>query len=1316
MRPMARHSKRKPKPRRKAPKRERTERRPALDLDELWQRVRAGAATVAGVRYQLAVSAFLLAGARGHLELEELTPEGLEDVDCRLNGGSRLLVQAKDRAAGAGRFGPAELRSALEHAKDALRLDQRARFAVITDAELTAGLAETSFDRSVAEALPDSAARLLEERDAAEAAELKSALTRSHLIRLEWLDVHEEARRRIEASYELPPVLAGLAHVALLEELSAAASDQRLRQRESALRLRPSDLDALVQRLRAIVDVDGLMRAEREGLIAAVDFTRPIDLPPERFLLGVDVEPGHIAAGLDVVRAGELEQIFAGLRDDQYVVIAGPSGAGKSALLWRAAYELGGRFRLLRLRQAALAELPELVRYIEAQRPSAQAPLLVCGDDVGRPALAAWEDAVDRLLELPGVHILGAVREEDFRASLLRGRARVIRPVLDRRLANEVVAQLERRDTAFALEFEEAFSRADGLLMEFLALLIEGRRLRDIVNAQVEERLVPERTAEREVLRHVCTAHSNGVALPATALTSLPVRADQLPAALRRLEDEFLLRHLEGDRWVGLHELRSRAVANRLHDLPPPSEGQTLGVLLRLVGHRDKRTLIVAAALGGHDLAPLMAAAKEVLASNHLDAAGIYDLLDGFVEAEELVHARACLWLVRERAPMLDAVSVLPLLQMIKDGWVDSLKGLPSGEAIDELAASLPARPQSLAAAAASHLPEPQLEAAVAASPPREAVRLLELLAFLGRRLAIEPVCHLIEHARVERDIETWTRAVGALAQATPESVRDLTRIAGPLEARLDAIANARGDILGWRVSGLGRKQTVRIEASEYGEGRLNDRLVGICRLVYDGCPELEQVTVIALAADGSKSVQPDAEKSPTRRYVLNPIRDIRRNVAFDEALHRLTAADSWSERLRRHEVLVGMIETALEDAIPRLLNPHDNTARIRDWLEIVDRIRAEAGALLSVPLPASASVDRTDRAKGVLDRLSLALTQLGEAVATNDLSNLLGIGSQLQSAFGRIEEATEGALGASTEMKEWPLVQRLLVQLERLRAATDLAAGLLLALEHDRSLLRQVPRRKGETWRDVARDVIERTRGELLAQERVAIEDAVVGLGCDLRLVSHQRPGEVRPVNDRWLLVSDFEQWQAASERLLSLPGDVQLAVGFRAYTSAAVEGVVLPVFTRMLGSLNSKPFLYPVGPEDAVALAEQAGVDHLRSPVVDEALAVFGLIGEASHLAACYRLRDGRFSREIEREAAVTALEKAREALERVTNAGVRSNLFEALRAVEAELGGSRSRSLAAEMQEAAFKQEDNRASRLAAAVIVAAVDAALREPPAR
>jgi hypothetical protein len=158
-----------------------------------------------------------------------------------------------------------------------------------------------------------------------------------------------------------------------------------------------------------------------------------------------------------------------------------------------------------------------------------------------------------------------------------------------------------------------------------------------------------------------------------------------------------------------------------------------------------------------------------------------------------------------------------------------------------------------------------------------------------------------------------------------------------------------------------------------------------------------------------------------------------------------------------------------------------------------------------------------------------------------------------------------------------------------------------------------------------------------------------------------------------------------------------------------------MLPVFTRMLGKLDLKPFLYPVDPGDAAALAAQARVDHLRSRLVDEALLTFGLIAEASQLAACYRLRDSRFSRDRERDKAVAALERARDSVERVTDADLSSSLMEALQAVEAEIDDRRGDSLAAEIQEAVFEQKDNRASRLAAAIIVAAVDAALREPEA-
>ncbi len=146
------------------------------------------------------------------------------------------------------------------------------------------------------------------------------------------------------------------------------------------------------------------------------------------------------------------------------------------------------------------------------------------------------------------------------------GPAARLRLISHEPLAAEVVAQLQSRNVPLKLEPNEAIKRADGLLMEFLALLVSGRRLESIVRAQAE-RLSADRTCEREVLRAVCTAHAQGVTVAANVLSELVSKPDELPAALHRLEQEFVLRRIDNQQWGALHELRSRVVKDRLHEL-----------------------------------------------------------------------------------------------------------------------------------------------------------------------------------------------------------------------------------------------------------------------------------------------------------------------------------------------------------------------------------------------------------------------------------------------------------------------------------------------------------------------------------------------------------------------------------------------------------------------------------------------------------------------------------------------------------------------------------------------------------------------------
>src|SRR3546814_18565315 len=55
-----------------------------------------------------------------------------------------------------------------------------------------------------------------------------------------------------------------------------------------------SDTETSIRDVLATIDIDAIERALRDGVCEPVDFLTPLDDP--NFYLGVDVEPGHIAA------------------------------------------------------------------------------------------------------------------------------------------------------------------------------------------------------------------------------------------------------------------------------------------------------------------------------------------------------------------------------------------------------------------------------------------------------------------------------------------------------------------------------------------------------------------------------------------------------------------------------------------------------------------------------------------------------------------------------------------------------------------------------------------------------------------------------------------------------------------------------------------------------------------------------------------------------------------------------------------------------------------------------------------------------------
>ena len=187
-------------------------------------------------------------------------------------------------------------------------------------------------------------------------------------------------------------------------------------------------------------------------------------------------------------------------------------------------------------------------------------------------------------------------------------------PTLDRELADGIATALAERGVETVVDTAEAFENSDGLLMEFLSMLLTGRRLKQVVEEQVAARLSEDRRTEREILRYVTTAHSAGVAIPAETLELLIPGKDLIPA-LAVLDREHLVTAEAGNHWLGLHELRSAVARDYLHQFPPPDAARTLRRLVENLPVEDACRIIEEYARLHADLVPVAEAVSGILHS-----------------------------------------------------------------------------------------------------------------------------------------------------------------------------------------------------------------------------------------------------------------------------------------------------------------------------------------------------------------------------------------------------------------------------------------------------------------------------------------------------------------------------------------------------------------------------------------------------------------------------------------------------------------------------------------------------------------------------
>ena len=579
---------------------------------EAWiKATRSGARAARGYHYQDTVGAWLSVQIlSAQIDAHSLTPEGKDDLVLVGPAGdhlvqvkskqphvepfsvaeiARLLFEGLTRADG---YGAARVTVLLEHISDLIFSPEWGT--AVFDLPAT-DVVRVEFERLVAEA-------------GATPAEVEAAARKCGYGELGWRRAEREACRRLVELRDLDvpqvaePVLNALRQA--VADTTDANAPAHLTELSTLTR---TDLDRIVTEVLRTTDSSHLAEAIEHGLCSPVDFQATTG--EGHYYEGASTQPRHVGAGLVFQPEGVLDALFDRLSAKGTLILTGPSGVGKSARAWSLVKHVPfvAWYRIDRLRPGDAAVI---ARFTAAMRPSAQAPVGLVFDQLAAGASAEFEELRGRLAQVRHTYLLATVRNEDLVTVLSAHEVAIAAVELDAGTAQGIFASLQERGLAVRSSWREAFEQSDGLTLEFAHILTQGRRLTEVIDAQVNERLIdPGRANEVSILALVCQADTWGVQLPAVALQE---RLQLDDGAMRRSTARLAREHLIADpaegRLRGLHPLRSKAIASAVHRNPPPTEANTRRSLLEIVDDPDVGAIALGALRDGHDPSRVVAA------------------------------------------------------------------------------------------------------------------------------------------------------------------------------------------------------------------------------------------------------------------------------------------------------------------------------------------------------------------------------------------------------------------------------------------------------------------------------------------------------------------------------------------------------------------------------------------------------------------------------------------------------------------------------------------------------------------------------------
>jgi len=564
-----------------------------------WARSRKGADASRGFQFQHVVGALLAVQiADGTLD-GILVPESLDDMV--IETAADTAIQVKSRRTD---LGPSSATTAAKHVIDAWKAsDGRVTTPDIQWVVLEGGIdtAEplTDLARPLVDvlilgsqfhtALTSRASRVLADDEFAD------LLARTRVFSEEWDAIDE---RILEHIASLHPNIDRSGRLLIARsvqvEVATVTSGNTTRSAEERETIDRTRMIGLLESAAELIDVEGLNEALRTGLCSILDWSAGADAG-DSFYEGESTQPGHVANGLVVERLDLLDRLINGNEQRRPVVLTGPSGVGKSAVLWTVPRALRGVtwLRVERLEDDEDANV--MMRLARSLGASAQHPVGFLVDGAGIGQLTRWDRLRARAAVTDGVLLFATVRNEDMiQLGSLAG-VETVDVALDEVSAEVIFSGLQRRGATEALHWKEAFEKSNGLTLEFVYLLTQGKRLQEVIGAQIEDRVRQNRDDELRLLALVSVAHQWGTTLDFERVAeTMGADGGSLRAPIRRLANEHLLIETGGV-LSGLHPVRSSAISDAIHRTPPPILRTTFGSLLDAVDDQQLPRFIASA-------------------------------------------------------------------------------------------------------------------------------------------------------------------------------------------------------------------------------------------------------------------------------------------------------------------------------------------------------------------------------------------------------------------------------------------------------------------------------------------------------------------------------------------------------------------------------------------------------------------------------------------------------------------------------------------------------------------------------------------------